>query len=155
MKPKYLYLYLYTLLSFELTNYCLHSYILQNLSSNTDWQPMESPNIVAYVLLLYYLLVSHLVPDHPGSQLHAPFTGEHVPLPPQLHSIRHSSPHRPCGQTIEHGCMIGYDERIHQHVIGYTGQLGNRLYSNARSNLVQEIVILGVCCESNPAQVHH
>ena len=51
---------------------------------------------------IHCLLVSHLVPDHPGSQSHAPFAAEHVPLSLQSHVLAHSSPHRPCGQTVEH-----------------------------------------------------
>ena len=56
---------------------------------------------ITHASMVYCLLASHLVPDHPGSQLHAPFAAKHVPLSLQLHVIAHSSPHRPCGQTIE------------------------------------------------------
>ena len=43
--------------------------------------------------------VWHLFPVHPGSQSHDPSCAEHVPLLLQSHDIKHSCPHRPCGQT--------------------------------------------------------
>ena len=37
----------------------------------------------------------HCTPVHPGSQSHAPSTGEHVPLSLQSHDLLHSDPHKP------------------------------------------------------------